>query len=69
MNKNHAQEVQQQTEAAKQEAAKEAHDNKKPEEKSDVMHTINPFTGNTVDITPEDLEGIEKLNEANTERD
>ena len=34
-----------------------------------TIHTINPFTGTQVDITPEDLEGIEKFKEAQTERD
>lgn len=34
-----------------------------------TIHTVNPFTGTEVDISPEDLEGIEKFKEAQTERD
>ena len=39
-------------------------------EKDDAtIHTTNPFTGEKSDITPEDLENLEKWNEAQTERD
>lgn len=34
-----------------------------------VVHTTNPFTGEKTNITPEDLENMEKWNEAQTERD
>ena len=33
------------------------------------VHVRNPFTGEEVDITPEQIEGVEKQIEANTERD
>jgi hypothetical protein len=33
------------------------------------IHVRNPFTGKEVDVTPEQIEGIEKQIEANTERD
>ena len=33
------------------------------------VHVRNPFTGKEVDVTPEQIEGVEKQIEANTERD
>lgn len=63
-------EAQRQTEASKQQATEEAKNGATGKaEKDETIHTINPFTGAQTDITPEDLEGMEKLNEANTERD
>ena len=62
--------VQNGTEEQKQTAmadTKKVKDNEPP--KDETIHTINPFTGTQVAITPDDLEGIEKLNEANTGRD
>ena len=61
-------EVEKKTEDSKQQAVKEAHaDEKHNDDKT--IHTINPFTGTKMDITPEDLEGIDKKIEADTERD
>ncbi len=34
-----------------------------------TLPTTNPFTGEKTDITQEDLENMEKWNEAQTERD
>ena len=70
MNTADKNDVQSQTEASKKEAMNEAQKNQSHEaEKVETIHTINPFTGTQTDISPEDIEGIEKLNEANTERD
>ncbi len=33
------------------------------------MHVRNPFTGEEVEVTPEQIEGIDKQIEAQTERD
>ena len=60
-------EVEKKTEDAKQQAVKEVHTEKRSDDKT--IHTINPFTGTEVEITQEDLEGIEKKREADTERD
>ncbi len=40
-----------------------------PKKDDAVIHTTNPFTGKKTDITPEDLENMERWNEAQTERD
>jgi hypothetical protein len=61
-------EVEQKTKESKQQAMSEAHTEHKSDDNK-TIHTINPFTGTAVDITPEDLEGIEKKLEADTERD
>lgn len=46
-------------------------DSKSSEQPNDdqTIHSTNPFTGEKKDITPEDLENMEKWNEAQTERD
>ena len=41
----------------------------KPLQDDKIIHTINPFTGEKTDISNEDLENMEKWNEAQTERD
>ncbi len=51
-----------QTEESKKDAIANA-------KEGETIHTINPFTGTEVEISPEELEGIEKFNEAQTERD
>lgn len=66
MNTENKNKVEQETEESKQQAMAEARKNK--EEGGDI-HTINPFTGAEVTITPEEMDGIEKFNEAQTERD
>lgn len=40
-----------------------------PKKDDAIIHTKNPFTGEKTDITPEDLEKMERWNEAQTERD
>ena len=67
MNDNRSKEIKQKTEESKQQAMNEA----KAEHSNDdkTIHTINPFTGTEINITPEDLEGMEKKLEADTERD
>ena len=59
----------------KKEVIKETEESRKnatdaaKENTGETIHTVNPFTGTETNITPEDLEGIEKFNEAQTERD
>lgn len=64
---NDRKEVEQKTEESKQQAMKEAHTDHRHND--GTIHTVNPFTGTEVNITPEDLEGIEKKLEADRERD
>ena len=40
-----------------------------PKKEDAVIHSTNPFTGEKKNITPEDLENMERWNEAQTERD
>lgn len=67
MNNDNRKEVEQKTEESKQQAMKEAHVEHSHDDKT--IHTINPFTGTEITITPDDVEGMEKKMEADTERD
>lgn len=67
MNTTDKNKVEQETEESKQQAMSDAKKNKETDD--ETIHTINPFTGAKTTITPEDLENVEKFNEAQTERD
>ena len=67
MSDDRVKEIEQKTEESKQQAIKEAKADHANDDKT--IHTINPFTGTEINITPEDMEGMEKKLEADTERD
>ncbi len=70
MNDDKRKEIEQKTEESKQQAIQEAKEDDNNNNDGDkTIHTINPFTGAQMNITPGDLEGIEKKHEADTERD
>lgn len=66
MNTDNKKETEQKTDESRMQAANEAGSDA---DKNKTIHTVNPFTGTEVEITPENLEGIEKKIEAGTERD
>ena len=66
MNADERKEAEQKTNESRTQAANEAKNNT---DENKVTHTVNPFTGTEIEITSEDLEGVEKKIEADTERD